>query len=106
MALIRYPGSKEKLAKQILPFFPQELFMPLWASDWEYREPFFGAGAIGFRILQTLPPKTRIWLNDIDFWLVCLWQSVWHAPDELKEMIERFPQFQHTRLELVAQGVD
>lgn len=92
MSLIRYPGSKRKLAPRIIGAFPDSLQLPLWmeTKEWEYREPFFGSGAIGFEVLRNLPLGSRIWLNDIDFGLVGLWQSVWRTPGELCERIERF----------------
>jgi len=92
MALLRYPGSKEKLAPQITRLFPQEMVLPLnWDSNrWEYREPFFGAGAVGFLLLRDLPPSCSIWLNDKDYGIVCLWQAVWRSLDELVERIEGF----------------
>jgi len=92
MTLIRYPGSKEKLAKQIIARFPIEMSLPLWMdhNGWEYREPFFGAGAIGFNVLGVLPPSCKAWINDKDFGLVCLWKAIQNAPKELKDRIEGF----------------
>jgi DNA adenine methylase len=96
MSLIRYPGSKAKIAKQlIMRWFPDATRpgMELWQNqDWEYREPFFGAGAIGFKILDWLgkQPNPRAWVNDIDFGLTCLWQTVLEAPDQLCDMIATF----------------
>lgn len=92
MALIRYPGSKAKLAQQIMASFPDEMRLQLWthSAEWEYREPFFGAGAIGFRVLDALPFRSRVLLNDKDRWLVNLWVSVQQRPDELIERIRRF----------------
>jgi DNA adenine methylase len=92
MTLIRYPGSKAKLARQIVAAFPDEMRLQLWAhsSDWEYREPFFGAGAVGFRVLEAISFRSRVVLNDKDLWLVYLWNSVLKRPDELIERIECF----------------
>jgi DNA adenine methylase len=92
MALIRYPGSKAKLAKQIVAAFPDEMRFKLWAqsADWEYREPFFGAGAVGFRVLDAMPSRSRVVLNDKDLWLVYLWNAVLKRPEELIERIECF----------------
>lgn len=96
--LIRYPGSKAKLAKQIVAAFPEEMRVALWAhsAEWEYREPFFGAGAVGFRVLDALPFRSRVVLNDKDLWLVYLWNAVLKRPDELIERIEKFtPKAEH-----------
>lgn len=92
MALIRYPGSKEKLADQIFSYFPDQVRFHLWASSakWEYREPFFGSGAIGFRVLDRLSPESPIWINDIDKGIVSLWQSVHKQPQKLLDRIARF----------------
>lgn len=89
MALIRYPGSKEKLAKKIISHFPWEMSFPLWMdrNHWEYREPFFGAGAIGLKILAMLPPSCTAWINDKDYALICLWQVVLNDIDNLIEKI-------------------
>jgi DNA adenine methylase len=108
MALIRYPGSKAKIAKQIMALFTGAVRRKLdtrrpsdedgttvdtlWhdGQDIEYREPFFGAGAVGFRMLTRLSPECHVWLNDIDYGLVCLWKAVKEAPDELHRMIDGF----------------
>lgn len=92
MALIRYPGSKAKLSDEIIRRFPDEMKLELWAlnAKWEYREPFFGAGAIGCKLLMRLPRTSSVWLNDIDPWLVCLWESVWKHPRQLIKRVEAF----------------
>jgi DNA adenine methylase len=92
MPLIRYPGSKEKLYAQIANHFPDAMRYPLWsnAAKWEYREPFFGCGAIGFRLLKHVHAKSKIWLNDKDYWLVCLWNAVLDSPSELISQINDF----------------
>lgn len=92
MGLIRYPGSKERLIREIVRHFPDAMSLPLWMNHnrWEYREPFFGAGAIGFHILEKLPPNCSAWLNDIDWGIVCLWKSVQDDPARLAEKIEAF----------------
>jgi len=56
---IRFPGSKYRAAKYILPY--------IFASNCsEYREPFLGSGAIFFKIAG----QKKSWLNDIDKELV------------------------------------
>lgn len=92
MPLIRYPGSKEKLAKEIIRIFPQESRLRLWseATPWEYREPFFGAGAVGFEVLESLSPQCRIWLNDLDPGMAGLWQAVRESPRELANRVMQF----------------
>lgn len=92
MALIRYPGSKEKLAERICARFPPEVDLPLFMGihDWQYREPFFGAGAVGFRILAKAQGRLSPWINDIDYGLKCLWGSVKLASGEICERIRHF----------------
>lgn len=96
MALIRYPGGKGKLSRQIRRYFPEEVTLGGPGSLFshtnpvEYREPFFGAGAIGFDVLRSLPSGATVRLRDKDGDLVALWQSVWKSPAELCQMIEGF----------------
>lgn len=92
MAIIRYPGSKEKLRKDLFRFFPSEMIHSIWAGTaaWEYREPFFGSGAIGLKVLGQLPPRSPVWLNDIDADLVCMWQAVQATPNELCRLVRAF----------------
>lgn len=90
MPLIRYPGSKAKLVKAILNWFPQETLGRLFNAqdDYEYREPFFGAGAIGFKLLERLPPHCAVWLNDKDPSMHALWLAVAENPWELCRRID------------------
>ena len=90
--LIRYPGSKAKLCKPIVDAMPDEITLGLWSFEhsWEYREPFFGSGAIGFRIMDSLSARCKVWLNDRDYWLVCLWNAVKDSHDELISMVREF----------------
>jgi DNA adenine methylase len=92
MALIRYPGSKEKLAADLWRLFPDEMTSRLFSSTnrMEYREPFFGSGAVGFRILATLDRRCKVWLNDLDADLVCLWESVHKYPKQLCRLVMNF----------------
>lgn len=90
--LIRYPGSKAKLWGPIANAMPDEICLTLWSEqcEWEYREPFFGSGAIGFRVLDVISPQCKVWLNDKDYWLVCLWKAVQDSPKELAQMVMNF----------------
>lgn len=88
--LIRYPGSKAKIANQIRKFFPDDINLPLWSRRATYAEPFFGAGAVGLGVLDNIWPKAQVHLNDKDYWLVCLWNAVWRTPDELIEHVQGF----------------
>jgi DNA adenine methylase len=90
--LIRYPGSKAKLWGPILNAMPEEISIPLWSENckWDYREPFFGSGAIGFRLLDVIDTRCNVWLNDKDYSLVCMWKSVQDSPKELQDMVMQF----------------
>lgn len=92
MALIRYPGSKEKLKKSIWSCFPDKAKGVLWShqGDWEYREPFFGAGAIGLAVLGRLSDECSVWLNDIDPGMSALWVSVRDHHKELIALVDEF----------------
>jgi DNA adenine methylase len=92
MALIRYPGSKEKLVDDLWELFPDAVTGSLFSATtrMEYREPFFGSGAIGFRILPMLHKSCRVWLNDVDADLVCLWESVQKYPIQLCKLVSKF----------------
>lgn len=95
MPLIRYPGSKSKLATAIINSMPWGIRGPLFASasKWTYIEPFFGSGAIGFSILGKLQreyPYQPVQLSDKDYGMVALWNAVKDAPEELTAMIREF----------------
>lgn len=61
---LRYPGSKFRASKYILPH--------LQVNHEEYREPFLGSGAIYF----TKHPVKDNWLNDIDTDLITTFQVI------------------------------
>lgn len=78
--------------RAIIQRFPDSLRMGgLFRADrLEYREPFFGAGAVGFYVLKALGPGHRVWLNDRDYGMVCLWNAVRHTPEELCQRVRQF----------------
>ena len=78
--MFRFPGGKNKLRNEILSF--------LNFSDREYREPFFGGGSIGLALLKK--KKTKIWINDKDYGIYCIWISVIKYHELLKEKVKRF----------------
>lgn len=69
--LFRYPGGKSKLRNAIIQYIHKayELF-----PGYEYSEPFFGAGGVFFNI-QNLN-TTNICLNDLDYDVACIWNSI------------------------------
>jgi DNA adenine methylase len=93
--MIRYPGSKDKIARAIIQRFPDHLRLGGLFSEWqfEYREPFFGAGAVGFAVmrrLQMVGPAHTLWINDRDYGIRCLWGAVYDVPVELSERVRSF----------------
>lgn len=88
MSLIRYPGSKAKLADAILSMMPDELLVPLWLRpDVHYYEPFIGSGAVAFAVMRNMHHKASVTLADADIGIVSLWQSVRDNPRELQKRI-------------------
>jgi DNA adenine methylase len=89
--IMRYPGSKAKLAHRFGEFFPHKMSLPLWHKDGtSYIEPFVGSGAMTAYVLRNLPCNSRVWLNDKDMWLVCLWQTIIQDPGYLCKRIREF----------------
>ena len=92
MAAFRYPGAKTQLAQQILRAFPSRFREgPLFGSDappLDYREPFFGAGGVGLRVMESLPWGTHVWLNDADPGIANYWRCVAHDPAALQAKIQ------------------
>ena len=68
--LLKYPGSKFKLANEIIALFPKHKF---------YLEPFFGSGGVFFNKL----PSYRETINDIDDMVVNFFEVCRDYPDEL-----------------------
>ena len=86
--LFRYPGGKGKI-KNII----SEKIVDFYASSeneyTEFREPFFGAGAISFDVLKKCKLDC-IWINDKDPAIAAIWSSVINSPDELKFLIRQY----------------
>ena len=77
-ALMKYPGSKWRIAKWIIDFFP---------DHHSYLEPFFGSGAILFN-------KTRSnieTVNDLDGNVVNLFEWIKKDPERLAHEIYYTP---------------
>ena len=77
---IRYPGSKFRASKLILPH--------LDVQHSEYREPFLGSGAIFF----TKNRSKHNWLNDIDNDLIITFQTI-SDKQHRDELINRIKDF-------------
>lgn len=88
--LIRYPGGKSKLLRVITSRLHNMLADV--GPDAEYREPFFGAGAVGLSLLAANSGIKRAWLNDADPGMAALWDAVIHNPTSLRVFVEVTPE--------------
>lgn len=77
-AIIKYPGSKWRIADWIVSLMPEHK---------SYLEPFFGSGAVFFT-----KPKSRIeTVNDLDGEIVNLFRVVREMPDALERAVALTP---------------
>jgi DNA adenine methylase len=83
--ILRYPGGKGKVAKTIVDILKSRL----GAGDapTEYREPFFGGGAVGLRVIKECPELSRYWINDRDPAMACVWRAVVQRPESLRVIL-------------------
>lgn len=80
----RYPGGKTKLSNEIVPKLEGHLLPGM-----QYREPFFGWGAIGLRLIKS-NPISSIWINDRHPGVAAYWTSVIRYPLELKKFVNNY----------------
>lgn len=73
ISILRYPGGKFRIIKQVIPYLPNEYE--------EYREPMVGGGSI-FLYLKHLYPDKKYWINDINYDLISFWKSLRDEPSE------------------------
>jgi DNA adenine methylase len=101
VSFFRYPGGKAKLRNEII----QRLGGLAPAYHFQYREPFFGGGSIGLKLITDNPGVKKIWVNDRDAGIACLWTSVMNYPEDLKQAVRDFkpsvPLFHEYKGELV-----
>lgn len=76
-----YPGGKTRSAALL----DEILFnlCHLLTPDLEYREPFIGGGGGFLNLAHRLKEGQRVWLNDKDCSLACLWTACLNWPEEL-----------------------
>jgi DNA adenine methylase len=82
----RYPGGKSKLRDKIANCLAKQVDH----CGLEYRELFFGGGSIGLKLLSDNPDIKKIWINDKDVGIACLWTSVIRYPEAFKARVEEF----------------
>lgn len=87
--VLTYPGGKTKLLSTIEETIRQTVNVD---SIVDYREPFFGGGGVGRNILKSnlFPNLERLWINDRDPGVTCLWSAVIHHPEKLKRHVRAF----------------
>lgn len=78
---MRYPGSKLKHVKHLLPHIPRDV------EEWV--EVFAGTAAMTFAVIRDRPAVKRVTLNDLDAGMWALWQTVHTDPGGLIRRIER-----------------
>lgn len=70
--IFRYPGGKKRVARHLA-----QALLPYR----EFREPFFGSGAVTFAALtDIIQAPDRVWINDKDKGIAALWTSVIRDP--------------------------
>jgi DNA adenine methylase len=84
MSFFRYPGGKSKLRDVIVR---KLLAVP---GCTEYREPFFGGGCVGIKVLSDCPWFSSVHINDRDPGIYCLWATLLDNPRLLVDRINRF----------------
>lgn len=86
MSFFRYPGGKSKVSTQIIAKI-KELSKDIKGG--EYREPFFGGGSIGLKIIA-LNAFDKYWINDKDIGICNLWNALIGYHDLLKDKVMAF----------------
>jgi DNA adenine methylase len=91
---IRYAGGKSRLKGSLAHAIHQ--FYDRHAGDFEYREPFLGSGSVAREVLENNHRHSsahqikRIWLNDKDPAMSCLWDCVINRPEALKQQAAKY----------------
>lgn len=96
-SIIRYPGSKAKLVRQIRETLPDWCqcdieHVPMWMPPVgsQYVEPFFGSGAFGLEVLEHVHRSVPVWINDLDYAMYAMWHSIVHEMPALVGMVRDF----------------
>ncbi len=78
--VLRYPGGKSKAIKMIISNLPAKIK--------EFREPMVGGGSISL-VIKQLFPNIKVKINDLNYDLICFWQTLRDNPNELITEIEK-----------------
>jgi DNA adenine methylase len=85
MALLRYPGGKNRYTDFILP----TLYRCSGFS--QYIEPFVGGGSVALAMAEK-HPDVRLIINDLDLGIAALWDLIANGPDgEFENLLDRIP---------------
>lgn len=85
--IMRYPGGKSKLKKEILFYLLKKSEN---IKNIDYREPFFGMGSIGISLLKQNNKIKDFWINDKDYAIYCIWFSIFNHCEDLKNKIKEY----------------
>jgi DNA adenine methylase len=73
-SVLRYPGGKSRVAQKLLSLIPPHIK--------EFREPMVGGGSVALVLKQSLP-HVKVWINDLNYDLVCFWKTLRDYPEKL-----------------------
>ncbi len=73
-SILRYPGGKSKASHKIVSLIPPNIK--------EFRELMVGGGSVSLVLKQTRP-HVKVWINDLNYDLICFWRTLRDHPDEL-----------------------
>ncbi len=76
--VLRYPGGKSRAVGLILERIPSDIK--------EYREPMVGGGVVALAIKQKYP-DVKVWINDLNYDLICFWKALRDCPEKLVEEV-------------------
>jgi DNA adenine methylase len=79
-SVLRYPGGKSKVAQELVSLLPPTIK--------EFREPMVGGGSVALVLKQTLP-HVKVWINDLNYDLVCFWKTLRDNPEKLIKELKR-----------------
>ena len=73
--LMKWSGSKDSQAKNIISFFPKKIE--------SYREPFLGGGSVFLQLLESDIEVNNYYLSDLNKELIGIYQLIMDEPDLL-----------------------
>tara|TARA_Y100000034_G_scaffold130264_1_gene188252 strand:+ start:138 stop:983 length:846 start_codon:yes stop_codon:yes gene_type:complete len=86
--ILRYPGGKSKLLSHIVPHIYEIISKN--ENILTYCEPFIGSGSITYNVLKKKNHIKKVILNDKDYPLRCLWNSILFDLEDLEEKISNY----------------